>query len=50
MLATARRPYYDLLFWISFTTLTGLPATTTPIDLAARLADLIGGFQPPRGY
>ncbi|MGZ4822532.1 MAG: amidase [Terriglobales bacterium] len=22
----------------------------TPIDLAGRLADLIGGFQPPRGY
>jgi amidase len=22
----------------------------TPIDLAARLADLVGGFQAPRGY
>jgi len=27
------RPYYDLLFWISFATLTGLPATTAPIGL-----------------
>jgi amidase len=68
------RPYFDLAFWISFATLTGLPATTapvgltaaglpvgvqivgpyledaTPIDLAARLADLVGGFQPPKGY
>jgi hypothetical protein len=22
----------------------------TPIELAARLADLVGGFQPPKGY
>jgi amidase len=68
------RPYLDLLFWISFATLTGLPATTgpvgltrdglpvglqiigpyledaTPIDLAGRLADVIGGFRPPQGY
>ncbi|MHA2280947.1 MAG: amidase [Promethearchaeota archaeon] len=27
------RPYNDLLFWISFATLTGLPATTAPIGL-----------------
>jgi amidase len=68
------RAYLDLLFWISFATLTGLPATTapvgltrgglpvgiqiigpyledaTPIDVAARLADLTGGFRPPPGY
>ena len=68
------RPYSDLLFWISFATLTGLPATTapigltadglpvgvqimgpyledaTPIDVAGKLADVIGGFQPPKGY
>jgi amidase len=68
------RPYVDLLFWISFATLTGLPATTapvgltrqglpvgiqivgpyledaTPIDLAGKLADVIGGFRPPQGY
>jgi amidase len=76
MLATAKgaRPYYDLFFWISFATLTGLPATTapagltrdglpvgiqimgpyledaTPIDVAGKLADLIGGLQRPRGY
>jgi len=68
------RPYLDLLFWISFATLTGLPATTapvgltraglpvglqiigpyledaTPIDLAGKLADVLGGFRPPQGY
>ena len=27
------RPYSDLLFWISFATLTGLPATTAPVGL-----------------
>jgi amidase len=27
------RPYLDILFWISFATLTGLPATTAPIGL-----------------
>ncbi len=27
------RPYLDLLFWISFATLTGLPATTAPVGL-----------------
>jgi len=66
--------YFDLLFWISFATLTGLPATTvpvgltraglpvglqiigpyledaTPIDLAGKLADVLGGFRPPQGY
>src|SRR5919197_1508323 len=76
VLATPKgpRPYLDLLFWISFVTLTGLPATTapvgltrdglpvgiqiigpyledaTPIDLAGKLADVIGGFRPPKGY
>ena len=76
VLATPKgpRPYLDLLFWISFATLTGLPATTapvgltrdglpvgiqiigpyledaTPIDLAGKLADVIGGFRPPKGY
>jgi amidase len=68
------RQYLDLLFWISFATLTGLPATTAPIgltrdglpvgiqimgpyledatsiDVAGRLADLIGGFTPPKGF
>jgi amidase len=68
------RPYLDLLFWISFASLTGLPATTapvgltrgglpvgiqivgphledaTPIDIAGRLSELIGGFRPPPGY
>ena len=68
------RQYLDLLFWISFATLAGLPATTapvgltrgglpvgiqimgpyledaTPIDLAGRLADVVGGFRPPPGY
>jgi amidase len=68
------RPYLDLLYWISFATLAGLPATTapvgltrsglpvgiqimgpyledaTPIDIAARLADVTGGFRPPPGY
>jgi amidase len=75
-LATAAGPreYYDLFFWISFATLTGLPATTapiglssgglpiglqvigpyledfTPIDIAGKLADAVGGFRPPPGY
>lgn len=68
------RPYLDLLFWISFATLSGLPATTapvglsrsglpvgiqilgpyledaTPIDLAGKMADVIGGFRAPKGY
>ena len=68
------RPYLDLLFWISFATLAGLPATTAPvgltrgglpvgiqimgpymedattIDLAGRLADILGGFRPPPGF
>ena len=68
------RQYLDLLFWISFATLAGLPATTapvgltrsglpvgiqivgpyledaTPIDLAGRLADVLGGFRPPKGF
>jgi len=68
------RNYSDLAFWISFATLTGLPATTapvgftrgglpvgiqivgpyledaTPIDVAGRLADVIGGFRAPKSY
>jgi amidase len=68
------RSYMDLTFWISFATLTGLPATTapvgltrgnlpvgiqivgpyledaTPIDIAGRLADVLGGFRPPPGF
>jgi amidase len=64
----------DLSFWISFATLTGLPATTAPvgltrdklpvgiqvvgpyledatsIDVAGRLADVLGGFRPPPGF
>jgi amidase len=71
---TGQREYNDLLFWISFATLTGLPATTapigvtraglpvglqiigpyledaTPIDIAGKLADVTGGFTPPKGY
>jgi amidase len=76
VLATSNgsRPYEDLLFWISFATLTGLPATTapvgftrnglpvgiqimgpwledaTPIDLAGKLADVVGGFKAPKGF
>ncbi len=76
VLATPRgpRPDLDLLFWISFATLAGLPATTapvgltrgglpvgvqivgpyledaTPIDLAGRLADVLGGFRAPKGF
>lgn len=69
-----KRSYFDMLYWISFATLTGLPATSapvgttkdglpvgiqilgpymedaTPIDIAAKLADVVGGFQPPPGY
>jgi amidase len=68
------RDYGDLFFWISFATLTGLPATTapvgltrgglpvgiqiigpyledaTPIDVAGKLADVVGGFRSPPGY
>ena len=71
---TGPRPYSDLSFWISFATLTGLPATTapigltddglpvgiqivgpyledaTPIDFSGKLADIIGGFEPPDSY
>jgi amidase len=66
------RAYTDLRFWISFATLTGLPATTapvgataeglpvgiqimgpyledaTPIDFAAKLSRIIGGYVPPK--
>ena len=68
------RPYFDILFWISFASLAGLPATTapvgltrgglpvgiqivgpyledaTPIDVAGRLTEVVGGFRPPPGY
>jgi amidase len=68
------REYYDLLYWISFATVTGLPATSapvgrtagglpvgiqilgpyledaTPIDIAGKLTDVVGGFAPPPGY
>jgi amidase len=68
------RRYEDLLFWISFATLTGLPATVapigrtrdglpvgiqimgpyledaTPIDVAAKMSEVTGGFRPPEGY
>jgi amidase len=68
------RPYLDMLFWISFASLAGLPATTapvgltrgglpvgiqivgpyledaTPIDVAGRLTEVIGGFRPPPGF
>jgi len=68
------RSYDDVLFWISFATLAGLPATTapvgrtreglpvgmqimgpyledaTPIDIAGRMADVVGGFQAPPGF
>jgi amidase len=76
VLATAAgpRPYQDLMFWISFALLAGLPATTapvgltrgglpvgiqivgpyledaTPIALAGRLADVVGGFRAPKGF
>lgn len=69
-----RRPYLDLLYWISFASLTGLPATVapigltsnnlpvgiqvmgpyledaTPIDVAGKIGDLMGGFKAPPGY
>lgn len=69
-----KRSYLDLFFWISFATVTGLPATSapvgltenglpvglqimgpyledaTPLDIAERMAGLIGGFAPPTGY
>jgi len=68
------REYNDMFFWISFASLTGLPATTAPIgqtrdglpvgiqvlgpyledatsiDVAGKLADLVGGFRVPEGY
>lgn len=68
------RNYEELMFWISFATLAGLPATTapvgltkeglpvgiqiigpyledaTPIDFAEKMTEVVGGFQPPKGY
>jgi amidase len=68
------RRYEDMMFWISFATMTGLPATVapigrtgaglpvgvqivgpymedaTPIDVAAKMARVVGRFEPPEGY
>ncbi len=68
------RAYDDVMYWISFATLAGLPATSapvgrtraglpvgmqimgpyledaTPIDIAGRMADVVGGFQPPPDF
>ena len=68
------RHYEDIIFWISFATLTGLPATVAPvgrtrdglpvgmqimgpfledattIDVADKMAEILGGFRPPEGY
>ena len=68
------RTYNDMLFWISFATHTGLPATTfpvgvsktglpvgmqvigpfledaTPIDIAGKLNEIMGGIPHPEGY
>ena len=68
------RDYTDLVVWVSFATLAGIPATSapvgrtreglpvglqivgpmwedaTPIEFAARLAELVGGFERPKGY
>jgi amidase len=69
-----KRPYLELMGWVSFATAVGAPATSAPIgrtkdglpigiqivgshfeDLttihfAGRLAELIGGFEPPPGF
>ncbi len=76
MLQTPEGPrrYWDLLFWISFATHTGHPATVapvgrtnaglpigiqiigpyledgTPIDVAAKFEQVLGGFRPPNGF
>ena len=68
------RSYDDVMFWISFASLAGLPATSapvgrtreglpvgmqimgpyledaTPIDIAGRMADVVGGFEPPPNF
>jgi amidase len=68
------RSYDDVMYWISFATLAGLPATSAPvgrtreglpvgmqimgpyledattIDVAGRMADVVGGFQPPPDF
>jgi len=68
------RRYEDMLFWICFATLSGIPATTapigltrsglpvgiqivgpyledaTPIDIAKKIANVLGGFRPPKGF
>jgi len=72
--SVGERRYDDNLFWISFATMTGLPATAapvgrtpnglpvgiqimgpyledaTPIDVAAGLTEVVGGFEPPPGF
>jgi amidase len=69
-----QRPFNDMLFWISFATHTGLPASVfpigvsksglpvglqvigpyledaTPIDIAGKLNEIMGGIRHPIGY
>jgi amidase len=69
-----QRPFNDMLFWISFATHTGLPASVfpigvsktglpvglqvigpfledaTPIDIAGKFNEILGGIQHPQGY
>ncbi len=69
-----QRPFNDMLFWISFATHTGLPASVfpvgvsktglpvglqvigpyledaTPIDIAGKLNEIMGGIRHPQGY
>ena len=68
------RRYGDLVFWISFATHSGHPATVvpvgltkeglpvgiqiigpyledaTPIDVATKIEEILGGFRPPKGF
>ena len=69
-----QRPFNDMLFWISFATHPGLPASVfpigvsktglpvgmqvigpfledaTPIDIAGKLNEIMGGIQHPEGF
>ena len=69
-----KRPYADMLRWITVATLTGCPAVVapvgrtqgnlpvgiqimgpyledaTPIDIAGRIGDIVGGYEPPPGF
>jgi amidase len=69
-----KRRYQDMVNWVSFATLAGLPATAapvgrtasglpvglqivgpyledaTPIEFAARLGEVVGGFVAPKGF